>query len=340
LILSSIYCLNEQGRRDNTEDTVYPHPGKALLSDKLFLVCDGVGGESKGEEASRIACEAIPAYFENTPQKAIDAGFLQKAAGCAVSKLQEYATLDPAADRMSTTLTLCYLERNNIAVAWCGDSRIYHIRGGNILWKSTDHSLVMMLVKQGELTEDEARRHPNKNAILRSLSAAPGNGTIDTHFIHDYQSGDFLLLCTDGLLENIDEQALHEILSPENAKKDRRNLFLNYCQEKTDDNFSMYLLELNESATNRSKINSGRVIKDRKKRKTVYLVFIASIALIGLLIIFTSGILTRRKSQPTVLPPGVNPVKTTHYAGRDSTSKSTDSSLLNILNNNTKANKN
>lgn len=245
-MLKSIFYLNQQGRRSNIEDSIYPFPENASASDKLFVVCDGVGGESKGEEASRIVCESVPAYFQGHPTQEVDRNYVHQAIGFAIDQMNRYVKRDPGAQRMSTTLTMCYLESNSIVVAWCGDSRVYHFRDGEILWKTTDHSLVAQLVKQGEITEEEARVHPKKNYILRSLNAGANPNDVEIHFISDFKEGDHILLCTDGVLEQGDDDTLKRVIY--SGEKDKRKLFYELCEGKTSDNYSFYLIEIGEGA--------------------------------------------------------------------------------------------
>jgi serine/threonine protein phosphatase PrpC len=317
-MLKSIFYLNEQGRRENLEDSIYPLPGQATLEDDLFMVCDGVGGENKGEEASRILCEAIPQYFNTRKNSLATPEVLQAAVAFATEQLKEYAVVHPVAERMSSTLTLCRIEKNRLAIAWCGDSRVYHVRDGRVLWKSTDHSLVMELVKKGEITEEEAATHPAKNMIMRSLGAGDNSSTVDAHYIEDYKVGDYILLCTDGVLENITEQSIHTILGTGQQEKDRLTLFLDICLGNTKDNFSLYLLELGEDARPPA--------KNSIKRTALWLGIIVLVA------VLTLFLLLPKRSQPenAVVRPAAQ-----HSSGsRSPAQKATDSSLLKALNKN------
>lgn len=266
-MLTNIFYLNEQGKRKNIEDHIFPAPGKATNENKLFIVCDGVGGLSKGEEASRIACKGISEYILSLHSKNINSKDIDAAVDSAVEQMHEYAAIYPAAEQMSTTLTLAYLQDKSIWVAWCGDSRIYHIRSGKVIWQSKDHSLVQQLIEAGEISKEEALYHPQKNIILRSLSAANRNVNIDTHFIAEIIPGDFLLLCTDGILENIGDNEIMNILGPQQKEIDKTKLFLQHCAGKTSDNFSMYLLELGK----------GNIKSTFKKNILVTLIILALI---------------------------------------------------------------
>ena len=157
--------------------------------------------------------------------------------------MKDFAFKHPGAARMGTTITLVYIGFNHISAAWCGDSRIYLFQNGKIRWHSEYHSYVAALVKHGEITAQEARNHPKRNVITRSLSSYGNASEIDLYHINDVKENDTLLLCTDGLLEQISEATLSKIMLDQTENKVL--LFLHYAKEKTKDNFSMYLLVLN-----------------------------------------------------------------------------------------------
>lgn len=256
---TAIYCLNELGKRFNNEDAVAPMKGKATLQDKVFVVCDGVGGEKKGEVASAIAASAVHQYLMQPLAGSDEKDAIQKAIHHASKQLVEYALTDDSAKRMSTTLAVVYLGTKGLHIAWCGDTRVHHIRNGKILWKSQDHSLVGELVSQGELTEEEARSHPKRNIITRSLNALNYNNTADFHQIRDVETGDYLLLCTDGFLERVDEQIISKVLK-EDKQSNKGEEFLRFCEGLTRDNFSMYLIQIaNNTNQETARTNGGAV---------------------------------------------------------------------------------
>lgn len=260
---TEIYCLNEIGKRTNNEDAISPQKGGATLKDNLFIVCDGVGGENKGEVASEIVCTTIQQYFKSRPKIAgQEKEIIEKAIQYANEKLMEYARQDSTAKRMSTTLALALLADQSVLVAWCGDTRIHHIRNGKVIWKSKDHSLVSELVSSGEITEEEARRHPRRNVITRSLNALNSNNLVDFYEINNFETNDYLLLCSDGLLEKINEELISQILYDDNEKQ-KDETFLRYCNGETKDNFSMYLIK-------------GKKVKAKKMALPLYKVLLFS----------------------------------------------------------------
>lgn len=242
IVATEIFCLNEIGKRANNEDCISPPKGSATLEDSLFIVCDGVGGEKRGEVASQIVCTSIQHYIQNeTSPRVEEMEALRKAIAYANDKLAKYVATDPMASRMSTTLALVFLSDESVIAAWCGDTRIHHIRNGVVIWKSNDHSLVGELVSRGELTEEDARTHPRRNVITRSLNAINFNNNVEYHKITDFETGDYLLICTDGLLEKVNDEIISKILTAE-TEKDKARCFLSYCEGTTNDNFSMYLI--------------------------------------------------------------------------------------------------
>jgi len=267
-MLTKVFYLNEQGNRKNIEDAIFPTPGSANLVDKLFIVCDGVGGHSKGEEASRIACDSISKYILNLPTGHVTNSDIQASVESAIASMHEYTIEYPEAEQMGTTLTFTYIQDNGVWVAWCGDSRIYHIRNGKILWESKDHSLVQQLIDAGDITEEEALHHPQKNIILRSLSPKNLHTKLDIYFLKKILPGDYLLLCTDGILENIDKSAIYNILKTNELEQNKQKLFLNYCKGKTSDNFSMYLLQF------------GKLKPIKQPIKSIYLAILFTIIIV------------------------------------------------------------
>lgn len=252
LKVKEIFCLNEQGKRSSNQDHISPQPGLATIDDQLFIVCDGVGGENKGEVASEIVCSSIQRYMKKNNFSADNTiESLRRAIAYANDQLAEHASIDASAVRMSTTLSLIYIGPQTVLAAWCGDTRIHHIRKGKVIWKSQDHSLVGELVRTGEITEREAVTHPKKNIITRSLNALKVNNSVDFHEIHRIEKDDYFLLCSDGLLEQIDEEKIDQILN-DDREKNKTKSFSVFCDGKTRDNYSMYLIQVTEEATGKS----------------------------------------------------------------------------------------
>lgn len=243
--IRQIDYLYEMGARKNQEDYLWPIPGTASRDDKIFIVCDGVGGSEKGEIASRLVAEQVGRGLIRMPLPDIGLDVVNDLLETARRKLVEFALLRGYNMDMATTLALVVLESDRVLVAWCGDSRVYHLRGHEILFRTGDHSLVDSLIRQGELTEVEAREHPQRNFLLKAIRADDLRPEAEGHWIDDIQDGDYFLLCTDGLLENIpDADLLYLLEQNELGALGLREALRQYCHNKTRDNYSMYLIQV------------------------------------------------------------------------------------------------
>lgn len=235
--------LNELGGRGNNEDSIFPV--MPMTEDRLFLVCDGVGGSDKGEVASMLVCKYISELLLGEANITNENLVLENTLRTVESKINEYKNQHIECEKMSTTLTLLRLHNDSALVAWVGDSRVYHIRNGKILYKTKDHSRVQYLVSIGEITEEEAQTHPERNIIERSVS---GNKPtrIDQKIISAIKANDFFLLCTDGILENLNDLKIEAWFTKENSVKEIQDKIWSDSKEKTKDNYSMILVKVQE----------------------------------------------------------------------------------------------
>ncbi len=137
--------LNEKGKRENNEDSIFPQPGKGIEGDKLFIVCDGVGGAAKGEVASRLACDSLAAYFSKNKTHPGEAVILE-AFDYTQQQFDDYLQNEPLAKGMGTTLVMMLIHAHGLTVVHCGDSRFYHFRKNRIIWQTSDHNITNELV--------------------------------------------------------------------------------------------------------------------------------------------------------------------------------------------------
>lgn len=236
-------ALNEIGDRHNNEDSIFPPLGKATTTNRLFLVCDGVGGQDKGELASQIICKTFPKFFFDQKQENNATALLQGSLQYAEENIRSYLRENEGSDGMASTLTVMYFVNNQVVIGWVGDSRIYQIRNGKIIYQTKDHSLVQSLVDMGEISVDEVKDHPQKNVIERSVNGRDP-ARMDIVTLTDIEEGDFFLMCTDGMLETLDDSFINNWMHfNESVEEIKHKMFLN-ANGKTQDNFSMYLIKV------------------------------------------------------------------------------------------------
>ena len=244
-IKDPLFC-NETGRRKNNEDYIFPTPGIATDTCRLFLVCDGMGGHEDGELASQTVAESIAGYWLSNNQQPDNAQKVDHAIAAAIYQMDRLVKDSKGNANMGTTMTLAGIGKETILVAHVGDSRIYQIRPGlGIVYQSKDHSLVQTWVDAGLLTPEEARNHPKSNIITQVIQPG-GMETIhpEVVVIKDIKNGDYLFLCTDGVTESIDDPLLVEILSGQASDNEKMDSIKQICQENSRDNYSAYLIPL------------------------------------------------------------------------------------------------
>ena len=185
-------------RKENQDSSAY----SVISSDCVWaVICDGMGGAQGGKTASSAAVNYITEYINREYRDDLDNEKLSEVLISAVEganlTVYKMAMEDPDLAGMGTTCDLVFVRGEIAHVVHVGDSRTYSIRDGKILQITEDHSLVQEMVRRGELTPDQAMKHPNKNLITRALGV--------THEVHidyieaEFSEGDVLLICSDGL---------------------------------------------------------------------------------------------------------------------------------------------
>ncbi len=179
-------------------------------STKLCVVCDGMGGAKSGNVASTLAAEVFVEEVRRSWVSGMDLEETEQMLRGAV-KLANFTVFDQAQQLeefagMGTTLVAALIQGKEVTVVNVGDSRCYHVGQNGIRRITTDHSLVQMMVDRGDLTPERARTYPGKNYITRAIGTEPV-AECDV-FQLDVERGDFLLLCSDGLSNMMDDQEI------------------------------------------------------------------------------------------------------------------------------------
>lgn len=241
-------AIYELGQRANQEDSLWPNPEKANTQDRLFLVCDGMGGHEKGEVASQTVCQSIGAWFQEntTPNTPFNDNMLREALAHAYTLLD--AKDDGSAKKMGTTLTLLYIHAQGVTAAHIGDSRIYHIRPQKgLLYVSRDHSLVFDLYQSGEISYEEMRTSSQKNIITRAMQPGEDNRVRpDIIHITDIQAGDWFYLCSDGMLEEMSDEELLMLLTVTEASDIERREELLRATAGNHDNHTAWMIHVKD----------------------------------------------------------------------------------------------
>lgn len=244
--LGQPYSFSQMGQRENQEDARYPDKDIPNSYQPYFMVCDGVGGNNKGEVASRTACDAIGFALAGIDwNKDFTVRHFEEALRYAYRTLSSMITEEN--EGMATTLTFVAFHQGGCFAAHIGDSRVYQIRPGcGILYRSADHSLVKELVHSGCITPEQAKNHPRSNIITRAMGIADMSSEksqATTVQLTDIQGGDYFFLCSDGVLESLSENQLETILAETISDEEKIQRMAEICRQSRDNN-TAYLIPI------------------------------------------------------------------------------------------------
>jgi PPM family protein phosphatase len=204
----SVYQISRKGGREKNEDRM----GYCYTRDSgLFALADGMGGHPEGEVASQLALQTMAALFQRDAKSKLDdpLRFLHDAIIAGHHQLLRYATEKALMDTPRTTIVACVLQGNSAYWAHCGDSRLYMVRDGKLIARTRDHSY-------SELQETLSHVVPmgekfNRNVLFTCLGS-PGKPVVDTAGPMPMQSGDRILMCSDGLWGSVSDAEIAQQL--------------------------------------------------------------------------------------------------------------------------------
>lgn len=247
--------FSEIGLKDNQEDFLWPAPNTVTPSQRVFIMCDGVGGQDSGEVASQTAGTALGEYLvSNWPDDDImTKDLFNDALAYAYEALDKADT--GAEHKMGTTMTCIVIHRGGVLIAHIGDSRVYHIRPAyanatlehsGVVYQTEDHSLVNDLLRIGEITQEQAADFPQKNVITRAMQPnQERRSRADIYNTTDVQEGDYFFLCCDGVLEKINNLTLGNILANKTLDNNAKIAAIKgICDSGTRDNYTCWLVPI------------------------------------------------------------------------------------------------
>jgi PPM family protein phosphatase len=205
----TVYQVSRKGGREKNEDRMgYCHTRDA----GLFALADGMGGHPEGEVASQLALQTLAALFQRDAKPKLNdpTRFLNEAIIAGHHQLLRYATQKSLLDTPRTTIVACLLQGNAAYWAHCGDSRLYLVRAGKLVARTRDHSYSEL---QETLSQIVAMGERFNRNVLFTCLGSPGKPVVDTVGPLMLQSGDRILLCSDGLWGNVSDAAVTDQLA-------------------------------------------------------------------------------------------------------------------------------
>ncbi|WHY88038.1 Stp1/IreP family PP2C-type Ser/Thr phosphatase [Neobacillus novalis] len=244
--MKAVYRTDRGRIRQNNEDSV----GTFLNRDghRLAIVADGMGGHRAGDVASNMTLTYLQEMWEKSEgiQTADQAEAWLRTHILQVNKLLfEHANNNLECDGMGTTIEAVIATQLFSTLAHIGDSRCYILNDTGFQQLTEDHTLVNELVRTGQISKEDAEHHPRKNVILRALGTEP-DVKIDIKTIM-FEEGDFLLLCSDGLSNKVNEAFMTTILQNEDSLEQKALTLINMANENGgEDNITLIILEFDD----------------------------------------------------------------------------------------------
>lgn len=238
----TFFSFSGIGKRANNEDAYR----FSIISDEnssLFMVCDGVGGRNKGEIASALVCDSFKNFLETKPDFS-DINWVNNAIKYTEQQFDLAMEQDSNTRGMASTLALVAFQEKNILIAHCGDSRVYHFRNKEILFETKDHSYINWMIDRGEITTEEAKTHPKKNVITRCIAGTRNPTKADIQLITNLQVNDYLLLCSDGLLEAYTNEEIAQLMNENNTIETIATQIHTKCNNFANDNYTYTIIKI------------------------------------------------------------------------------------------------
>lgn len=240
------FYLTDSGKvRSHNEDSVIVVKNASL--EYLMAVADGMGGHRGGEIASSIAISHIGKRFMEmgsigTKEDAIR--WINEATKEANALIYKYTSVHEESVGMGTTLVLSIITKNFLLIGNIGDSSGYVYKNKQLHKITTDHTLVNLLVKSGELTLEEAKDHPRKNVLMRALGASV---SVEVDIFDVEPDVDGIMLCSDGLTNMLDDEQIAKVLNEKISLEDRLTKLITKSNNRGGtDNISVAFIEKGE----------------------------------------------------------------------------------------------
>lgn len=235
--------LTDPGKvRTHNEDSVTIV--KNINDEILLAVADGMGGHKGGEIASSIAINNIAKRFSeisSVGDKEDAITWIKDIVREANASIYKYTAEHPESQGMGTTLVLAILTHNFLLFGNIGDSSGYVIKNKKLHKITNDHTLVNLLVKSGELTEEAAKDHPRKNVLMKALGATT---TVEVDIFDVETNVDGILLCSDGLTNMLDDDRIMKVINEESDVQTKLSkLILKSNNRGGTDNISIAYLD-------------------------------------------------------------------------------------------------
>lgn len=213
---------------------------------KLAILADGMGGHNAGDVASEMAITEMKQLFEQFDEsqfatKQAQLEWLRDAVSHINQQIYQYSLANENCQGMGTTMIAILFDQNHCIISHVGDSRVYHFTNESVELVTSDHSYVNILLKNGEISEEEAKTHPKRNFILKALGTEI---SIEPDFYEMTLTDEaHLLICSDGLSNKLTTEEMAEVVAMDMSIQEKGRKFVQFANDRGgEDNISLILM--------------------------------------------------------------------------------------------------
>lgn len=246
-------CRTDTGRQRNINEDAYLD----LNSVGLWVVADGMGGHARGDVASKLIIESLTGLHKPQSMDAFSRAVTER-----LRRVNRQMRADTAGSlpeqMMGSTVVAFLVYKRECSCLWAGDSRAYLLRDGRLLQITRDHSVAQELVERGELRQEEVAMHPLANRITRAIGAR------DDLVLDEYRSflrdGDTVLLCSDGLNKEVDDEEVADILENYDCETASRELVDLTLERGARDNVTVAVIHFEATTDFRARLSDDTAV--------------------------------------------------------------------------------
>ena len=239
--LLNTFAISDAGKEREVNEDYFGYLADDFGS--LFIVCDGMGGNVGGDLAARTAVNTILEHFSELPNEYHPQKELQAAFSRANTVIRQMADEDPSLRGMGSTAASVLIIEDNAYLAHLGDSRVYIFRRGKLFQLTKDHSMVQHMVDKKKIKPSKAANHELKHLITKALGPLD-EVSAETAFPFQLYNDDILLLCSDGLTNELTDKQIRNILRKYPIKEAAEHLLQEANASGGKDNITVQLVEI------------------------------------------------------------------------------------------------
>lgn len=244
--VSQFLSISGQGKRARNEDFILPVQTNVQKEYGCYVICDGVGGSSRGDLAAKAVAETFFECMQVTGPADRDDSAIRAAIRSAELVLGDLVLENPEFNGLATTLVAAVTNEESLRIVTVGDSRAFLIRQGQIVYRNHPHNLAWEALMPGTLPTATTLKDPRNRVLTNSVSSIEGQAKPTIEVLDACKNGDILLICSDGVTDVLPETEFTNFYTGQEGMTIMQEMLQKECEEKAKDNYSAIFLRLSE----------------------------------------------------------------------------------------------